>query len=163
MTITSHFDQSLFRATLGSFATGVATATCRSTTGAPVGITINSFTSVSLQPPLILFCLSDRTRAYPDFIAAREFAINILAAGQENLSRHFAGSTASDWNDLAQLPDGQAPRPPLLAGCVGWLLCKKHAVHAGGDHAIIVGEVTNLGHNPHAAGLLYFRKQYRHL
>ena len=162
MEFSTTFDSAAFRGALGSFATGIAVATCRDATGKPVGLPIKSLTSVSLTPPLVLFCLSDRTRATPAFMAAENFALNILAAGQEYESRHFAGATGEDWSGIASHPAPEGS-PPLLAGCMGWIACRKHAVHPGGDHHIIVGEVTGLGHNPIAPPLLYFRKQYRHL
>lgn len=157
---TTAFDAVAFRQAIGSFATGVAVATCR-TADHSCGITVNSLTSVSLDPPLILFCLSNRTRVYPDFMAANQFALNILASGQEHLSRHFSGSHAEDWTGIATLPETDTP--PLLVGCMAWLMCRIHTIHPGGDHAIIVGEVTKLGCEPTAQPLLYFRKQYRHL
>ncbi len=160
MTILDTFDAAAFRQTLGSFATGIAVATCQAG-DAPRGITINSLTSVSLEPPLVLFCLSDRTRIYEDFLAAPTFAFNILASGQEALSRHFSSPAAMDWSEIARHPAPQ--HPPLLADCMGWLICRRHAVYPGGDHAIIVGEVIALGHAPSAQPLLYFRKGYRQL
>lgn len=153
-------DAAAFRQAIGSFATGVAIATCRANNN-PCGITINSLTSVSLDPPLILFCLSNRTRVYPDFMATNQFALNILASGQEHLSRHFSGTHAEDWTGVTTLP--ATDTPPLLVGCMAWLICRIHTIHPGGDHAIIVGEVTKLGCEPTALPLLYFRKQYRHL
>lgn len=163
MNITTQFDATLYRQTLGNFATGITVVTCRNATGAPLGITINSFTSVSLTPPLVLFCLSDRTRIYESFMATDHFAINILAAGQEHLSRHFSGAHAASWSDIVTQPSTDPHAPPLLTGCMGWLSCRRHAVHAGGDHMIIVGEVMALGHEATAQPLLYFRKQYRHI
>lgn len=160
MNSSTAFDATAFRQAIGSFATGVAVATCR-VADRPCGITVNSLTSVSLDPPLVLFCLSNRTRVYPDFMAAGHFALNILAAGQEHLSRHFAGAQAEAWTSIPTLalPD----TPPLLTGCMAWLACRTTAIHPGGDHAIIIGEVTSLGCEPAAQPLLYFRKQYRHL
>lgn len=163
MQIMNQWDNSDFRHTLGSFATGIAVATCRRADGAPLGVTINSFTSLSLTPPLVLFCLGEQTKFYADFLAAPQFAISILAAGQEHLSRHFAGPNAGDWSGIITHADEQADQPPLLVGSMGWLMCRRHAVHPGGDHAIIVGEVVALGNVPAAAPLLYFRGQYRHL
>lgn len=160
MELFADFDAAALRQAMGSFATGVAVATCHAE-GRPCGITVNSLTSVSLDPPLMLFCLSNRTRVYPDFMAASHFALNILADGQEQLSRHFAGTQAENWTGIATLPTTETP--PLLAGCMAGLVCRTQAVHAGGDHVIIVGEVTQLSCDPAASPLLYFRKHYRHL
>lgn len=159
----SPFEPALFRAALGSFPTGIAVATCRDAAGQPVGITINSLTSVSLEPPLVLFCLTTRTRAYPAFAAAGAFALNILASGQETESRHFAGAHAEDWSSIVQHDQSVAGAPPLLGGCVAWLQCATVAEHPGGDHSIFIGRVEQVGVQPQAAPLLYFRKQYRHL
>lgn len=159
----STFEPTLFRTALGSFPTGVAVASCRAAAGQPVGITINSLTSVSLAPPLVLFCLTTRARAYPAFAAAESFALNLLASGQEAESRHFAGAQADDWSRTVLHDGATASQPPLLAGCTAWLVCQRVAEHPGGDHAIFVGEVTQLAVQLHAAPLLYFRKQYRHL
>ncbi len=160
MELQTTFDATALRQAMGSFATGVAVATCHASSQ-PCGITVNSLTSVSLDPPLMLFCLSNRTRVHPDFMAASHFALNILAAGQEHLSRHFAGALSEDWSSIATLPLPSAP--PLLAGCMAWLVCRTQAIHPGGDHAIVIGEITALGCEPAAQPLLYFRKQYRHL
>lgn len=160
MKLLTTFDTAALRQSMGSFATGVAVATCHAE-GRPCGITVNSLTSVSLDPPLVLFCLSNRTRVYPDFMAADQFALNILASGQEHLSRHFAGAQAEDWTTIATQPTAAAV--PLLVGCMAWLVCRTQAIHPGGDHAIIVGEVTQLGCEPGAKPLLYFRKHYHHL
>lgn len=157
------FDPTTFRAALGSLPTGVAVATCRNETGQPVGITINSLTSVSLDPPLVLFCLTLRTRAYPAFATADRFALNLLASGQETESRHFAGPHADDWRSIVLHDPAAQGQPPLLAGCTAWLVCQKTAQHPGGDHAIFIGTVLRVGVQPQAAPLLYFRKQYHHL
>lgn len=148
---------------MGSFPTGVAVATCRDATGQPVGITINSLTSVSLAPPLVLFCLTTRARVYPAFAAANSFALNLLASGQESESRHFSGPHADDWSHIVLHDSATTTQPPLLAGSIAWLVCQKVAQHPGGDHVIFIGEVTQLATQPQAAPLLYFRKQYRHL
>lgn len=160
MQLHDDFDSAALRQAMGSFATGVAIATCHAE-GRPYGITVNSLTSVSLDPPLMLFCLSNRTRVYPDFMAAGHFALNILAVGQEHLSRHFAGAQSEDWTAIST--QSLAMAPPLLTGCMAWLVCRTQAVHPGGDHAIIIGEITQLGCVPTAQPLLYFRKHYRHL
>ncbi|MBP7252486.1 MAG: flavin reductase family protein [Alphaproteobacteria bacterium] len=159
----SAFEPTLFRTAMGSFPTGVAVATCRDAAGQPVGITINSLTSVSLNPPLVLFCLTTRARVYPAFAAASSFALNILASGQESESRHFSGLHSDDWKSIVLHDSATDAQPPILAGCIAWLVCQKAEQHPGGDHAIFIGEVTQLATQPQAAPLLYFRKQYRHL
>ncbi len=153
-------DTASFRHALGSFGTGVTIATCRDAAGHPVGITINSFTSVSLDPPLVLFCLGRNTRAHAAFLRAEDFAINILAAAQETQARHFSGPESTDWSQIQTLP-APAAGPPLLQNCLSWIVCRRHAVHPGGDHDIFVGAVAALGPPRDTAPLLYFRGQYR--
>lgn len=155
-------DNAVFRHMLGSFATGVTVAACRTRDGAPSGITINSFTSLSLTPPLILFCLAHTAKCHADFLRAGQFSINILGADQELIARHFAGREAGDWSRIALMPE-TGGKPPLLRDCLGWMICRRHAVHAGGDHDIIVGEVLELSSVQNADPLLYFRGQYRQL
>lgn len=153
-------DSVSFRRVLGGFATGIAVLTCRDKTGRPVGVTINSFTSVSLEPPLVLFCLGHASKTYADFLQARQFAVNILSAAQEPVARHFAGRNSANWDEI-QLSSKAVKKPPLLAGTLGWLLCRRQTVYAGGDHDILVGEVTALSKISELAPLLYFHGQYR--
>lgn len=128
----------LFRTALGSFATGVTVVTCRSEAG-PLGMTANSFTSVSLDPPLILWCPARTSSRCAAFTGAERFAIHVLADGQRDLCRRFAADGLSfdglDW-------DSDEQGVPRLAGCLARLECRRHAVHDGGDHAIVLGEVT---------------------
>ena len=149
-----------FRRALGSFSTGIAVATCSLGTGESFGITINSLTSVSLEPLLILFCLGRTTRVYPKFMAADHFAINILAADQEHLARHFAGTMAGDWSTIACLPAATAPAP-ILQNTLSWMVCQRRDTLPGGDHTIILGEATALGPTRETEPLLYYRGQYR--
>ncbi|MGB4102308.1 MAG: flavin reductase family protein [Alphaproteobacteria bacterium] len=154
------FDPAAFRTALGCFGTGVTIATCRDAGGKPVGITINSFTSVSLDPPLILFCLGRTTRAYKAFMKADKFSINILTTDQEALARHFSSPEAENWTQVQtlQTPD---TGPPLLKNCLSQIVCHRHAVHPGGDHDILIGAVTELCLPEDPPPLLYFRGQYR--
>ncbi|WP_433256554.1 flavin reductase family protein [Streptosporangium sp. CA-135522] len=127
------------RDALGQFATGVAVVTTAAPDGARAGVTVNSFTSVSLDPPLVLWCLSKRAPSAPVFLRAGRFAVNVLAAGQDHLSQRFA----------RPLPDkfaGVEVRPgpggvPMLAGTLAGFACRTVSTHDGGDHLIFVGEV----------------------
>ncbi len=126
-----------FRAALGRYATGVTVVTARTARG-PVGITANSFTSVSLDPPLVLWCPAKSSARLSAFTVADHYAIHVLAADQIDLCRRFARS-GEDFAGLdpAETPDGL----PLLHGCLARFDCAAHAVHEGGDHAILVGRV----------------------
>jgi 3-hydroxy-9,10-secoandrosta-1,3,5(10)-triene-9,17-dione monooxygenase reductase component len=151
-------DQRQFRDVMGSFATGVAVATARGDAGRPIGVTVSSFTSVSLDPPLILFCLEWSAETWPAFRDAGFFAVNILAEDQTALSARFASVGTDRW---AGIHHEAGPHDcPLLPGTVGWVVCRKHAVHEGGDHAIVVGRVEVLECDAARSPLLHFRGAY---
>ncbi|MBC7141473.1 MAG: flavin reductase family protein [Rhodobacteraceae bacterium] len=126
-----------FRAALARYATGVTVVTARSDRG-PIGITANSFTSVSLDPPLVLWCPARASARFPAFVAADRYAIHVLAADQLDLCRRFARA-GEDFSGLAMTatPEGL----PILPGCLARFDCTAEAVHEGGDHAILVGRV----------------------
>lgn len=126
-----------FRAALGRYATGVTVVTAMGDRG-PVGITANSFTSLSLDPPLVLWCPARRSQRFPAFAAAEHYAIHILAADQIGLCQRFARAGGNfDGIETDATPEGL----PLLPGCLARFDCAAHAVHEGGDHAILVGRV----------------------
>lgn len=126
-----------FRDALGKFATGVTVVTARGARG-PIGITANSFASLSLDPPLVLWSPARASRRFAAFASAQHFAIHVLAADQLALGRHFAREGGNfDLPSLAFNPEGV----PILAGCLARFECRRKAVHEGGDHAIVVGEV----------------------
>ncbi|KZD03238.1 flavin reductase family protein [Oceanibaculum pacificum] len=160
-------DPFLFRQALGRFATGIAVATTLDAADSPVGITVNSLSSVSLTPPLILFCIDRTAAAYPAFAAAGGFAINILAADQQALSVQFSLP-----HDAEIVPDRWEATSwrqwttgaPILDGCVAVLECRRYAAYDGGDHIILVGEVMQASKAPEEeAPLLYFQGGYRDL
>jgi flavin reductase (DIM6/NTAB) family NADH-FMN oxidoreductase RutF len=129
-----------FRHTLGHFASGVTIVTTRDPNGRPVGLTASAFTSVSLDPPLVLVCVDLKARCYAAFDACRHFAINILEARQEDLSRHFASSTVDDKFDEVEPGTGQLGLP-LIERALAHLECEKVSTFPGGDHTIFVGRV----------------------
>lgn len=159
MTSDSTFDARRFRDVLGCFATGVAIVTTRRQDGAPEGLTVNSFTSVSLDPPLVLFSLDRRSRCAGPFREATHVAIHILAHGQTALSRAFAARGGVDWTAMAWRSG--IGGCPLLAGELATLQCAAHARHDGGDHEIHVVRVLSLQHAGEGDPLLYFRGRYR--
>ncbi len=153
------FDSRMFRDALGCFATGVTVATLTTEAGQPVGVTINSFTSVSLDPPLILFCLGRPAQVAADFQTSRYFAINILSEGQQAVSDRFAAPPhAGSWTDVAvqRSPAGC----PWLAGCLAYFDCALESVHDGGDHLILIGRVLTVERGAGGPPLLYFRGAY---
>jgi len=154
------FDAFQFRQLLGSYMTGVTVVTTRDV-GA-VGVTINSFTSVSLDPPLILFCLDKNARRFAAFEKAEHFVVNILAAEQERLSRAFAAPQQPELAASVYATDIE--NCPVLRDTLGWLYCRKFATHQGGDHLIFIGEVLRIHHAlTLQKPLIYFKGDYHAL
>lgn len=154
------FDFRAFRDALGNFATGIVVITGRTGDGTPVGVTVNSFTSVSLDPPLVLFCLARTAQSLEAFERASHFAVNVLAEDQRDLSVRFSRFDISDrWAGL--VPEAW-DTAPVLSGCLATLECAHHALHDGGDHVILVGRVLRIVTRP-GKPLLYFRGGYAHL
>ncbi|MDQ0634353.1 flavin reductase (DIM6/NTAB) family NADH-FMN oxidoreductase RutF [Arthrobacter pascens] len=133
------FDIRDFRAALGQFATGVTVITARAPDGRKVGMTANSFTSVSMEPPLVLWCPSKRAPSLIDFEESTHFAINVLASDQHVLSRQFA-TPSEDKFAGAEVVEGIAG-VPVLKGAVATFQCRTVARHDAGDHVIYIGEV----------------------
>lgn len=154
------FDQRVFRNALGRFATGVAVVTTRDPDGAPVGVTVNSFSSVSLDPPLVLFCLDRSASGLRSFLESTRFAVNILGEDQREISRRFSGPWAERWTGVGY--DSGVTGSPLLHGCLANLDCVLVATHDGGDHVILVGRVEQLSETV-GRPLLYYSGGYGRL
>ena len=148
-----------FRDALGCFATGVTVVTTRRADGSPVGITANSFSSVSLDPPLVLWCIDKSSDRYADFEASDHFAINVLSAEDMVVSQEMARAGANSLEEHAHV-SGEAAGMPLIETALATFECAVEHRHAGGDHVILVGRV--LGHTATTQGdpLLYFRGKY---
>ena len=142
-----------FRASLGMFATGVTIVTARTAEGERVGLTANSFNSVSLDPPLVLWSLARAAGSLPAFSAGSHYAINILAADQKALAERFAARGADRWAGVA-FTEG-AGRAPLLAGAAATFECFNRSRYEEGDHVIFVGEVERCSHRADASPLLF--------
>lgn len=145
------------RRVLGHFATGVTVVTTRDEKGTPFGFTANAFTSLSLNPPLVLVCVDKKVKCYSCFDESRLFAVNILAEGQEDISRRFATKGIEKFAGVKwhKSKHGLA----LLDGALGYIECKVARSHEGGDHTIYVGEIVNAsasGDRP----LLFFKGKY---
>lgn len=153
------FDSFAFRRALGSFATGVVVVTARSPAGENCGITVNSFSSVSLDPPLILFCLDRAALSFDIFCGAESFAINVLGEHQHELSVRFATAAIDKWNGVAH--DVWSGDLPVLRGCLANLACRREALYEGGDHVIILGRVERLQVAGDGDPLVYFQSGYR--
>jgi len=150
-------DAAAFRRVCGAFATGVAVATVRGRDGKPHGLTVNSFTSVSLEPPLVLVCVGHKAASHGPFSSAEAFAINVLAEDQRALSARFASSHPNRFDGV----DWYASETglPLLKGALAVLECGMWRRIEAGDHTIYIGRVrraTATGGRP----LLYFEGRY---
>jgi 3-hydroxy-9,10-secoandrosta-1,3,5(10)-triene-9,17-dione monooxygenase reductase component len=156
----STFDPSAFRRVMGQFATGVTVITVQH--GDHIhGMTANAFTSVSLDPPLVLFCVTRTARMAALINEVRGFAINILASNQQDVSRQFAGANKDDLERAVALHRG--PVAPLIDGSLSALSCLTEEIHEGGDHWIVVGRVVDVHEPPVGAvrePLVFFRSRY---
>jgi flavin reductase (DIM6/NTAB) family NADH-FMN oxidoreductase RutF/2-polyprenyl-6-methoxyphenol hydroxylase-like FAD-dependent oxidoreductase len=130
------------RHALGQFATGVTVVTTRDGDGRPVGVTANSFTSLSLEPPLVLWCLARDSSSLAAFRDCTHFGVNVLSASQHHLSRLFATSGADRFAGGAVVQDGPSG-VPLLEGALAHLVCRHVRQLEGGDHEIVIGEVES--------------------
>ncbi len=135
------------------FATGVTIVTARTPDGALIGLTANSFNSVSLNPPLVLWSLSQAAGSMAVLSAGSHYAINILAADQKELAERFASKREDRWTDV-RFTEG-AGGAPLLAGAAATFECFNRSRYEEGDHVIFVGEVERCSHRAGAAPLLF--------
>ena len=154
-------DARTLRDALGCFATGVTIVTAFTAAGQPAGLTANSFTSVSLDPPLVLICVGKSASTLPALMAADRFAINVLHMGQQSTSNRFTRKDVDRFETVAW--ERGEFGPPLLTGSLANFECERHAVHEGGDHVMLVGKVLRARFEPHRDPLLYFRGKYRRL
>src|ERR1700734_3323282 len=132
------FDTRAFRQALGSFPTGVAVVTAGE--GKHLGITVNSFTSVSLDPPLVLWCIDKKSDRFEAFMQAKTFTISVLGTAHETVSVRLAGQGAHHLDGIELLPTKLGP--PALGDALAFFECEKEAAHDGGDHAILLGRVV---------------------
>lgn len=149
----------VLREVCGHYPTGVAVITCGGAEGEdPVGVTVNSFTSLSLDPALVLFCVHRDSRALAAVQGVGAFAVNILASDQAGLCRAFARRDTADFTELPHGPG--ATGSPVLSDALAFLECRLHAVFPGGDHVIVVGEVVDLGLLREEQPLTFFRSAH---
>ncbi len=162
MTEANGFDARAYRDVLGHFATGVVVVAASGPNG-PAGMSANSFTSVSLDPPLVAFCADHTSTTWPRLRTAGAFAISILRSDQEELGRVFArrGVDRFDGVSWHLSPQGH----PVLDGALAWLDCRIETVHPAGDHELTLARVVDLSSDldEAAAPLLFFRGRYAQL
>lgn len=147
------------RQSLGKFATGVTVVTCRGDRG-PCGITANSFSSVSLDPPLVLWNIAKVSHSLSAYLEAEYFAINVLGADQRDLSHHFAQSDHTVFNGIEYNSSDHGV--PILLGTIACFECRTRQVHECGDHYIIIGEVECFRSNDGEPLLFYSGDYLRH-
>ena len=150
-----------FRNALGGFATGVTVVTTRTPEGAAIGLTVSSFNSVSLEPPLVLWSLSVDSPNRAAFEACEYYAINVLALEQVDVSQRFASRVDDKFSGLSWTQG--LGGVPVLGGCRAWFEVKNVARHAGGDHIIFVGQVERFGEDPQRTPLIFQGGAYRAL
>ncbi len=154
-------DPRTLRDALGCFATGVTVVTCLGADSSPVGLTANSFTALSLDPPLLLVCVAKSAASAGALSSATAFAVNVLQTGQQPASITFS-TRVEDRFSCTDWSVGEHGAPVLMDS-LSVFECRRHAVHDGGDHFILVGEVVKASFESGLDPLLYFRGRYRRL
>ena len=151
------FDQRSFRDALGAYPTGVTVITALDA-GRPLGMTANSFASLSLDPPLVLWSPAKRSARCAAFVAAERFTIHVLASDQRDLAQGFAASGRDPFAEVAWQPGPGGV--PELPDCAAVLRCARHATFPGGDHELVSGRVESLSHDADHAPLVFHRGDY---
>ena len=151
-------DRNELRRVMGHFATGVTIITTVSKSGQLFGLTANAFTSVSLDPPLLLISVDKKAESYPCFEESKVFTVNILSDSQEALSRKFAVSGGNKFEGVAYHMGANGV--PIILGTVGYIECRVYATYDGGDHSIYLGEILE-AEASEGKPLMFFRGGYR--
>lgn len=157
----SPLDTRAFRNALGRFATGITVVTALDRDGRPIGLTVNSFAAVSLEPALVLWSLANGNRHLEDFKAASHYGINVLAAEQTDISQRFATWPEDRFAGLKWQPG--IGGVPVLAGCCATFEVRNELQYPGGDHLIFVGQVESFQETPDSEPLLFHGGRYRTL
>jgi flavin reductase (DIM6/NTAB) family NADH-FMN oxidoreductase RutF len=152
------FKPELLREALGLFPTGITVITAKGADGSLYGVTVNSFNSVSLDPPLVLFSLSRRLHTLSVLLSAKAFAIHFLSEDQRRVSARFAGSTPDKWQGVPYR-DG-VTGCPVIYPALAVLECELYAQYDGGDHIILVGRVAHIEKDSGSNPLIFFRGRY---
>jgi 3-hydroxy-9,10-secoandrosta-1,3,5(10)-triene-9,17-dione monooxygenase reductase component len=155
-------DETKFRAILGRFTTGVVAVTALPEQGCtPAGLAVNSFTSVSLQPALVLICIARSSTSWPHVRSAARFCINILGEDQREISKRLATSGTDKFRGVRWTTTPN--RTPILDGAIGWLECSIEAEYPAGDHTVVVARVHHLDADRDGAPLVFYRGSYGRL
>jgi flavin reductase (DIM6/NTAB) family NADH-FMN oxidoreductase RutF len=153
--VSETLDAQELRTLMSRWATGVAVVTTGGD-GGPRGATTNAFTSLSLDPPLLLVCLDRGSNTLDAVRTSGRFCVNVLAAGQEEIARRFATKQSGEEKLAAVLHELRADGVPALGGTLAWVVCELEREHEGGDHAILIGRPLEAGVDPHAEPLVFF-------
>jgi flavin reductase len=162
--LTTTIDQSELRSTFATFATGVTVVTVGGVS--PHGMTANAFSSVSLDPPLVLVCVDLAARMHQAIAGTGGFAVSVLASHQERIARHFASGKRPE--GLAQFDSvgwwpGSHTGAPLIKDALAWFECAVSGSYDGGDHSIFVGRLMSAARHDHAAPLVFFDRAFHRL
>jgi flavin reductase (DIM6/NTAB) family NADH-FMN oxidoreductase RutF len=152
------------RGIFGMFATGVTVVTAMAAAGAH-GMTANSFTSVSLSPPLVLVCVLRSATMHQAILDSKTFAVSVLSSRQRPLAQYFASRRPRDGAefDVVDSRPGARTGVPIIGGALAWMECRLDSVYDGGDHSIFLGAVLDVGRNADVDALLFFGGEYRRL
>jgi len=153
----NEIDSREFRDALGSYPTGVAIITARDQDGKPIGMTVNSFASVSLAPPLVLWSIDNSSTFFDAFMQASHFAVHILRSDQQQLSHDFSSEDSDHFAEVEHDPGIE--ELPLLKSYLALFQCEVKSRHPEGDHVILLGRVLELQHRP-AESLVFFAGKY---
>jgi flavin reductase (DIM6/NTAB) family NADH-FMN oxidoreductase RutF len=156
--MTTTIDPRDFRRALAQFPTGVTVMTTLDAQGDPVGFTASSFNSVSMDPPLVLWSIDKTSWSAPAFQASGQFVVNVLSDEQMELSNRFSRRGGEKFRDFPWTAGSGGC--PVLEGCAAQFECRTWAIHDGGDHLILIGEVLGYAHHPDRAPLVFARGGY---
>jgi flavin reductase (DIM6/NTAB) family NADH-FMN oxidoreductase RutF len=151
-------EKDLFRRVMGSFASGVTVVTVSMKDGEPTGFTANAVTSLSIEPRMLLVCVSEKSATLSQIEEAGSFVVNILSAGQQDTAQQFATRRDNRFEGILWRP-GHQTGAPVLDGSLAYVECKLYSTAKGGDHVILMGEILG-GEANEAEPLLYFRGRY---
>lgn len=153
-----NFDPKKFRQVLGSYGTGVAVITTLNADKEDIGVTVNSFSSVSLDPPLILFSMANTSNSTAAFIFSRKFVVNMVALDQEVIAMNFSRPSTADWSSVYTCPAENGC--VKISGSLAYLECNLECTYKGGDHVILIGRVTKLELTSEKLPLIFFKGGY---
>lgn len=157
--MTQVLDQAEFRDAMARFASGVTVVTTHNGNGEPVGFTASAFSSLSLEPPLMLVCLQKNADCYEAFMESDEMVVSILAMGQSEIALRFATKGIDKWDGTPATP-APVSGIPMIEDCSAQIECRIHSRPDGGDHTILVGEVVWADSHPQREPLLHFNRTF---